>query len=91
MCNLFLLKILKKQDSYIYYRNVYFADVFYEYNGSSETKRVKFTIETTPFCEKHINIDFIDPLDYPVLSLMIAIKRHIIEIDVEVSFLDFVF
>ncbi|AYE36075.1 hypothetical protein DB313_00935 [Borrelia turcica IST7] len=77
------LENIKKQDSYIYYRNVYFADVLYEYKGSIETKRVKFTIETTPLGEKHITIDFIDPLDYPVLSLMIAIKRHIIEIDVE--------
>ncbi|WKC57761.1 hypothetical protein [Borrelia sp. P9F1] len=77
------LENIEKQDSYIYYRNVYFADVLYKYKGSSETKRIKFTIETTPLGEKHITIDFLDPLDYPVLSLMIAIKRHIIEIDVE--------
>ncbi|QMU98989.1 hypothetical protein F0310_00880 [Borrelia sp. A-FGy1] len=77
------LKNIKKQDSYIYYRNVYFADVIYEYKGFNENKRIKFVIETTPLGEKHITIDFIDPLDYPVLSLMIAIKRYIIEIDVE--------
>ncbi|UGQ15883.1 MULTISPECIES: hypothetical protein [unclassified Borrelia] len=77
------LENIKKQGSYIYYRSVYFADVLYEYKGSNEAKRIKFTIETTPLGEKHITIDFLDPLDYPVLNLMVAIKRHIIEIDVE--------
>ncbi|AWG42577.1 hypothetical protein CR532_00935 [Candidatus Borreliella tachyglossi] len=76
------LNNIKKQDSHIFYRNVYFADAIYEYKGSSEIKRLKFTIEVTPLDEKHITIDFLDSLDYPVLSLMVAIKRHIIELDI---------
>lgn len=74
---------ISKQDSLIYYRRVYFADAFYEYKGFSETKQVKFTIEVTPLGEKHITIDFIDPLNYPVLSLMVAIKRHVIDLDIK--------
>ncbi|AHH03148.1 Hypothetical protein BHY_0197 [Borrelia nietonii YOR] len=77
------LNNIRKQDSHIYYRSVYFADAFYEYKGSIETKQVKFTIEVTPLGEKHITIDFLDPLNYPVLSLMIAIKRHVIDLDIK--------
>ncbi|WP_024654075.1 hypothetical protein [Borrelia persica] len=77
------LNNIKKQDSHIYYRSVYFADAFYEYKGSSEIKRVKFAIEMTPLGEKHVTIDFLEPLNYPVLSLMVSIKRHVIELDIK--------
>ncbi|AHH10341.1 hypothetical protein bcCo53_000180 [Borrelia coriaceae] len=74
---------VKKQDSPIYYRRVYFADTLYEYKGSREIKKVKFIIEVTPLGERHITIDFVDPLNYPVLSLMMAIKRHVIDLDIK--------
>ncbi|BCR21623.1 hypothetical protein [Borrelia sp. HM] len=74
---------IKKQDSHIYYRSVYYAKVFYEYKGSKDSKKVKFTIETTPLGDKHITVEFLDSLDYPVLSLMIAIKKYVIDLDVK--------
>ncbi|AJA90020.1 hypothetical protein OY14_00905 [Borreliella chilensis] len=72
---------IEKQDSFIYYRNVYFADVVYKYNDILETKKVKFVIEATPLGEKHITIDFLDLLNYPVLKLMVAIKRLVIDLE----------
>ncbi|AFI30967.1 Hypothetical protein BCD_0188 [Borrelia crocidurae DOU] len=72
---------IKKECSHIYYRSVYFADAFYEYNGFREVKHVKFIIEVTPLNEKHVTIEFLEPLNYPVLSLMVAIKRHVIELN----------
>ncbi|QFI14330.1 hypothetical protein QIA37_01480 [Borrelia sp. CA_690] len=75
------LNNIEKQESFIYYRNVYFADVVYRYNGTLEIKKVKFIIEVTPLGEKHVTIDFIDLLNYPVLKLMVAIKRHVIDLE----------
>ncbi|AHH08148.1 hypothetical protein baBA2_000178 [Borrelia anserina] len=74
---------IRKQDSHIYYRRVYFADAFYECKGSRESKQVKFIIEVTPLGEKHISIDFLESLNYPALSLMIAIKRCVIDLDMK--------
>lgn len=75
------LNNIEKQDSYIYYRNVYFADVVYKYNDTLEVKKVKFVIEATPLGEKHVTIDFVDLLNYPVLKLMVAIKRRVIDLE----------
>ncbi|KEO62155.1 hypothetical protein [Borreliella garinii] len=75
------LNNIEKQESYIYYRNVYFADVVYKYNGALEVKKVKFVIEATPLGEKHVTIDFVDLLNYPVLKLMVAIKRCVIDLE----------
>ncbi|WNY66566.1 hypothetical protein [Borreliella lusitaniae] len=72
---------IKKQESFIYYRNVYFADALYKYNDVLEIKKVKFVIEATPLGEKHVTIDFVDLLNYPVLKLMVAIKRCIIDLE----------
>ncbi|EEF84838.1 hypothetical protein QIA25_01520 [Borreliella spielmanii] len=75
------LNNIEKKESFIYYRNVYFADVVYKYNDILEVKKVRFVIEVTPLGEKHITIDFIDLLNYPVLKLMVAIKRRIIDLE----------
>ncbi|WKC79599.1 hypothetical protein [Borreliella tanukii] len=75
------LNNIEKQESFIHYRNVYFADVVYKYNDVLETKKVKFVIEATPLGEKHVTIDFVDPLNYPVLKLMVAIKRRVIDLE----------
>ncbi|WKC85126.1 hypothetical protein [Borreliella lusitaniae] len=75
------LNNIKKQESFIYYRNVYFADALYKYNDVLEIKKVKFVIEATPLGEKHVTIDFVDLLNYPVLKLMVAIKRRIIDLE----------
>lgn len=75
------LNNIEKQESFIYYRNVYFADVIYKYNDILEIKKVKFVIEATPLGEKHVTIDFIDLLNYPVLKLMVAIKRRVIDLE----------
>nr|WP_307888647.1 hypothetical protein [Borreliella garinii] len=75
------LNNIEKQESYIYYRNVYFADVVYKYNDILEVKKVKFVIEATPLGEKHVTIDFVDLLNYPVLKLMVAIKRRVIDLE----------
>ncbi|AGT27182.1 hypothetical protein [Borrelia miyamotoi] len=74
---------IQKQNSHIYYRSVYFAKVVYEYRDSNESKQVKFTIESTPLGEKHVTVEFLDSLNYPVLSLMIAIKKCVIDLDIK--------
>ncbi|WPM06110.1 hypothetical protein QIA41_03365 [Borreliella sinica] len=75
------LNNIEKQESFIYYRNLYFADAVYEYNNTLEIKKVKFVIEVTPLGEKHITIDFVDLVNYPVLKLMVAIKRLVIDLE----------
>lgn len=71
------IKDIEKEDTHIYYRQKYMAKAVYSILGTEKTGKIEFLIEHKPSGETDIEVKMIDSMDYPVLQLMIDLKKAV--------------
>lgn len=69
------LKNLLREEGQIFYLRKYTCDVVLEFPTSTEETPIFFSIETNPFGQKDIKLNFIRPINYPILP----VKKALIE------------
>ncbi len=76
------LKNVEHKNSHIHYRRIFEARAIVEYLGRKpEEKEIKFTIEHSPLGGISVQIDYLEPIDYPMLPAKQALKAAIAELD----------
>ena len=70
-------------DTYIYYRRNYTAEANIELVQKNFLANIFFTIETDPFGQKVIYVDFEKgtDIDYPIIPIKSALKKFILDMD----------
>lgn len=71
------IKDIEKEDTHIYYRQKYTATAVYFILGAEKTGKIEFLVEYKPSGESDIQVKMIDVIDYPVLQLMIDLKKAV--------------
>lgn len=71
-----LLEITRKEN-FIYYRREFHATAIYELPEGEKKGKIEFTIETEPTGKKDISVRVLDPVDYPLLPVLSALKEAI--------------
>jgi len=79
-----LVEITRKEN-FIYYRREFHARAVYELPEGEKTGKIEFTIETEPTGKKDISVRILDPVDYPLLPVLSALKEAIRLADYEGS------
>ncbi|AFG36894.1 hypothetical protein [Spirochaeta africana] len=80
--NLIELKDVHHLNSHIHYRRIFQAKAVLEYLGRRpEERSIKFTIEHSPMGGSSVQIDYLDPIDYPLLPAKQMLKQAIAELD----------
>ncbi len=79
---------VQKKDSFLYYRNEYSADAFFEFGNNSgiEKARVEFSIEKTAIGETRINVNISTQINYPILPAIKELKKYVVEKQAEGMF-----
>lgn len=79
------LNEIHTDDNYIYYRRNYTAQAKLELLSKTLDANISFTIETGPFGDKVIYVDFAPgtTLDYPLIPVKSALKTFILTMDNE--------
>jgi hypothetical protein len=73
---------IQKKDIPLHYRNEYTARArFTNSAGLDWANNVFFSIEMHPTGKKEIKIEFLDPLDYPLLPMMRVLREEINSLD----------
>jgi hypothetical protein len=75
------IKGLTRKDVPIYYRRIFSGILEIELINETIESNINFTIETKPTGINEVIINTMDPVDYPLLPLVKAIKRHISLLD----------
>jgi hypothetical protein len=75
------VKNIERKDVPIYYRRLFSGIVEIELVNKSAERCIDFTIETKPTGQKDIFITMPDPIDYPLVPLMKALKGYLNELD----------
>lgn len=76
------IKSLSREEGFIYYVNRYRGTAVLEILSKQVTIPISFTIETSPFSEKTIQIGNLpDNLNYPVMPIANSLRNFIIEMD----------
>lgn len=75
------IKDLQREEGYIYYIRKYAGIAELEGNGGMFEANISFSIETTPFGTKNIDIDINNPVDYPILSIKKILVEYILNED----------
>lgn len=66
----------------LHYRNEYAANaIFGMMDGKMLTRRIEFIVEMSPLGAKDIRIQFIDPIDYPLIPILKSLKEEIRALD----------
>nr|WP_218137363.1 hypothetical protein [Treponema phagedenis] len=68
---------IKKKSSFIYYRKEFSATAHYQFLGSVKKGKIEFVVEVTPTGSNEIQIKLIDPVDYPILSVLRDLKKSV--------------
>ncbi len=77
-----LHNIEKKKELHLYYRNDFLATAhFISSDGRDHKKKIEFSVEMTPTGSKEIKVEFVEKMDYPVLTLVKSLKEEIRELD----------
>jgi len=67
-----------KKNVPLHYRNEYTANaVFDQADGKSLSRRIEFVVEMSPIGSKDIRINFVDPIDYPLVPVLKSLKEEI--------------
>jgi hypothetical protein len=67
-----------KKNVPLHYRNEYTANaVFALAEGKTLSRRIEFVVEMSPIGSKDIRINFIDPIDYPLVPVLKSLKEEI--------------
>ncbi len=71
-----------KKNVPLHYRNEYTANaLFNSADGKSLSRRIEFVVEMSPIGEKDIRINFVDPIDYPLVPVLKSLKEEIQVLD----------
>ncbi len=67
-----------KKNVPLHYRNEYTANAVFEISeGKSLSRRIEFIVEMSPIGSKDIRINFVDPIDYPLVPILKSLKDEI--------------
>jgi len=71
-----------KKDIPLHYRNEYTANAVFDLaEGKTLSRRIEFIVEMSPIGSKDIRINFVDPIDYPLVPVLKSLKDEIHELD----------
>jgi len=71
-----------KKNVPLHYRNEYTANALFDAaDGKSLSKRIEFVVEMSPIGSKDIRINFVDPIDYPLVPVLKSLKEEIQVLD----------
>ena len=71
-----------KKDVPLHYRNEYTANAVFDLlDGKTLTRRIEFVVEMSPIGSKDIRINFVDPIDYPLVPVLKSLKDEIHTLD----------
>jgi hypothetical protein len=77
-----------KKNVPLHYRNEYTATAVFDLSGGkSLSRRIEFIIEMSPIGSKDIRINFVDPLNYPLIPVLKSLKDEIQLLDRQGSLL----
>lgn len=74
---------ITRKENFIYYRREFHALAVYELPEGEKSGKIEFTIETEPTGKKDITVRVVDPVDYPLLPVLSALKEAIRVADYE--------
>ncbi len=66
-----------KKDIPLHYRNEYTANAVFDLGGKTLSRRIEFVVEMSPIGAKDIRINFVDPIDYPLVPVLKSLKEEI--------------
>jgi len=76
-----IVNIIKK-DVPLHYRNEYSASAVFDVpGGKTLSRRIEFIVEMSPIGSKDIRINFVDPIDYPLVPILKSLKDEIQSLD----------
>ena len=64
----------------VYYMDEFDAKAVCNLFGNEQTARIRFRIENTATGKKHLTVQLLDKVDYPLLQLQIELKQLIQEL-----------
>jgi len=71
-----------KKNVPLHYRNEYTANAVFDLNeGKTLSRRIEFVVEMSPIGSKDIRINFVDPIDYPLVPVLKSLKEEIQVLD----------
>jgi len=71
-----------KKNVPLHYRNEYTANALFDGpDGKAISKRIEFVVEMSPIGSKDIRINFVDPIDYPLVPVLKSLKEQIQVLD----------
>ena len=71
-----------KKDIPLHYRNEYTANAVFDLaEGRQLSRRIEFVVEMSPIGSKDIRINFVDPIDYPLVPVLKSLKDEISLLD----------
>ncbi len=75
------LKQIVRKEHPLYYLRSFSAiatiDLYHKYTD----RRVEFSIEINPYGKKEINVQLIEPVEYPIIPVIKALRHTIAELD----------
>lgn len=76
-----IANIVKKEIP-LHYRNEYTANAVFDLSeGKTLSRRIEFVVEMSPIGSKDIRINFVDPIDYPLVPVLKSLKEEISQLD----------
>ena len=76
------LSDIVKKPGHLHYRNEYSANALFDLSGGKTlARRIEFIVEMSPIGSKDIRIQFVDPIDYPLVPVLKSIKDEITVLD----------
>jgi hypothetical protein len=75
------VKDIQRKDVPIYYRRLFSGIVVLELLNKTVERAMDFTIETKPTGARDIFVTLAEPVDYPLVPLMNAVKKHLTDLD----------
>ncbi|MEL3908880.1 MAG: hypothetical protein P1P64_07740 [Treponemataceae bacterium] len=64
----------------VFYMDEFEATATYNILGVEQKGRIKFRIENTATGQKHLSVQLLDEIDYPILRLQMELKQKISEL-----------
>ena len=68
---------IERKESHIYYMQDFTATAVYSIVGKEKKGRITFSIEHKPTGEMAITLNIVDDVDYPLLPIIIDLKKMI--------------
>lgn len=68
---------IERKESHIYYMQDFTATAVYSIVGKEKKGRITFSIEHKPTGEMVITLNIVDDVDYPLLPVIIDLKKMI--------------